>query len=388
MNKYKVLMVTPYFYPKTGGTENYALQIAQGLKKTYAWEIVVVTANHIANGEQKVSYKGITIYRLPISYKISNTPVGLHWKNQIDTIIEKEQPDVINGHTPVPFISDIAARVAKKRNIPFVLTYQNDLVKNNPILQFIINNYYFFMGNTTGKIATKIIVSSAYYPTVSPYLKQFANKLSVISPGVAIPFFDKTIPTRNLYNRYKNKKIVLFVGQLDKTHRHKGLHILMKAMREIITTDTTCHLVVIGKGDMIDEYTSLATAVGIHNNIEIITDANNQKLVNYYKLSDVVVLPSINKSEGFGMVLIEANACKKPVIGSRIGGIPYVIQDNKTGLLVNPGDVTDLTKALKKILSNPSLAQKLGENGYKRVLKEFTWDQQVTKTHTLFRSLL
>ena len=96
----------------------------------------------------------------------------------------------------------------------------------------------------------------------------------------------------------------------------------------------------------------------------------------------------MNKSEGFGMVLLEANACKKPVIGSDIGGIRFVIQNNKTGLLISPNNVQSLSEAIKKILSNKILANLFGKNGYERVKTQFTWDIQVKKTNDLFKNLI
>src|SRR3989344_8783646 len=109
----KIMFVTPYFYPKIGGLENYAYNIAKGLKKKYDWEVVVVTSNH----EQPHKYKeekidGMKVYRLPRWFKVSNTPINPMWYFMIKKIIKKERPNIINAHTPVPFMADMAAMAA------------------------------------------------------------------------------------------------------------------------------------------------------------------------------------------------------------------------------------------------------------------------------------
>src|SRR3989338_4119208 len=121
MEKKKLLMVTPYFYPKIGGLENYAFNISKGLKEKYNWEIVVITSNHENTGYQEETINGIKIYRLPRWFKVSNTPINPMWYWQIKDIIKKENPNVINAHSPVPFIADMAAKAAKSLGIPFVL---------------------------------------------------------------------------------------------------------------------------------------------------------------------------------------------------------------------------------------------------------------------------
>src|SRR5437667_4672077 len=113
----KIIIVTPYFYPRTGGLENYAFNIAKGLKKKNRWNVTVITSNHLGNKKTKEFIEGIKIYRLPILFKISNTPINPMWYFDIKKIIFEEKPDVINAHSPVPFIADITASVSAE--IPF-----------------------------------------------------------------------------------------------------------------------------------------------------------------------------------------------------------------------------------------------------------------------------
>lgn len=378
----KLLVIAPYFFPKIGGLENYAWHIAHGLRTKYGWEIVAIAANHTKSSYSEETIEGIKIYRLPYWFKLSNTPINLGWVWDIARIIKKEKPDIVNGHTPVPFISDLAAIVCKILNIPYILTYHNDLVKNNA-LDVAFRVYYATLGKITFIFSTYIVATSAYYANHSLYISTYKEKIHIIPPGVELTRMDRIVPPESLVQTHKDKKIVLFVGQLDRTHQHKGLAYLIKAMQKVQQRVPKACLLVIGKGDMIAHYRSAASDICA----EFQSDVDDTALVEYYKIADVVVLPSTSQAEGLGMTLLEAGACRKPVVGSRVGGIPYVIDDGVNGLLATAADSTDLGEKILQLLNNRLTASQMGEAGYKKVVKDFTWDTQVTKAHILFSAL-
>ncbi len=378
----KLLVVTPYFYPKIGGLENYAWHICKGLKNKYGWEIVAVTSNHLEKKYVEETIEGIKIYRLPYWFKLSNTPINLGWIFDLMRIMRKEKPNVVNAHTPVPFIADLAAIASHLCSIPFVLTYHNDLIKNNA-LDLIFRLYFATLGKITFMISKNIIATSHFYVDNSRYLKSIKGKLSVISPGVNLDFYNSVEVSQPVVQAHNNKKVVLFVGQLDKTHSHKGLSYLIEAIKIVQQKIKQVKLVVIGRGDMIDSYREQSSDI----DIEFKENANDTVLIQQYKLSDVVVLPSVSDSEGFGMVLIEAGACAKPVIGTKVGGIPYVIDHEVTGLLTDAKDASALARDISIILSNPKLAQQMGINGYKKIANKFTWDMKYKQAHNLFSNI-
>lgn len=382
----RVMIVIPYFYPKTGGLENYAYNIAKGLSTDYNWEVTVITSNHTENSYQEEIIEKIKIYRLPSLIKASNTPINPFWSTKIKKIIKKEKPDVINGHTPVPFISDVSARIAKELHIPFVLTYQNDLIKESYLLQKIIDLYYFILGKKTIKEASKIIATSEGYVKQSKYLSPYHKKTIIIPPGISKQKHTtgKKLPLRH----EKSDKVLLFVGQMDKTHRHKGVDVLLLAFKKIVKQLPSSKLILVGKGNALDEYKKLSSDLGIQNHIHFTGYVDDSTLQGIYQQADIVVLPSTSDSEGFGMVLLEAYAAKKPVVASRIGGIVNIVQDKKTGLLAEPKSTTDLAKKIMELLQDPVLANKLGETGYKLVTSEYYWEHQVKKTDALFKTLI
>jgi glycosyltransferase involved in cell wall biosynthesis len=373
-DKLKLMIITPYFYPKVGGLENYAFSIAEGLKEKYDWEIVVITSNHAEKINTEEELHGMKIYKLARWFRVSNTPINPIWYFQIKNIIKKEKPDILNAHTPVPFISDVAAGIYC--NIPFILTYHTGtmILKGRFFIDILIRIYESSILKITLKKTKKIICTSDFVKFV--FLKDYASKTITVTPGVDI-------------NRFKpkesdSKNEILFVGGLSRAERYKGLEYLLSAVSRIKRNIGDIKLTVVGDGDYVRNYKRLCKSLGIMQNVEFKGILTGRELVEQYQKSNVSVQPSL--SESFGIVLLEAMACKKPVIGSNIEGIPYIIENGKNGLIVPPKDIDALAEAIIKILTHPELAQEMGEEGYKKVIKNFTWDVQVAKTNSILRS--
>lgn len=373
----KILIVAPYFYPKMGGVEKYIYEICSYIRKKYSCEICVICTNwnYDDNNYREEIIDNIKIYRLPFLFKLSSTPINPSWINKIEQIVSIEKPDLINGHIPVPIIADIAARVSHKNRIPFVLTYHNDIVGYNLLIRSIAKLYYFFIGNKTLYISNLIHATSDYYVQSSPYLKRFINKIAIVSPGVNINQF-KVKKSNFIREKHHldDERIVLFVGQLNKASKHKGLNNLIKSIK-IVNEEFKSKLIIIGKGDYIHYYKTIAKNIGIEKDLIFTGFVKDQELIEYYTNSDVMVLPSNDQSEGFGMVLIEAQACGTPVIGTNVGGIPYAIENGKTGLIVPPKDVNQLAKSIIYLFSNDEISKKMSNEGIKRTNDFFTWDK-------------
>ena len=372
-NKLKLMIVTPYFYPKVGGLENYAYNLAKGLKEKYDLEIVIVTSNNREKKDSEEDLFGMKIYKLARWFKISNTPINPMWYFQIKNIIKKEKPDVINAHTPVPFISDITARVCN--NIPFIVTYHTGsmILKGKLLKDLLIRFYESLILKVTLKKAKKIICSSNFVR--HSFLKVYADKTVTVTSGVDINIFKPKI------SNFENK--ILFVGNLKKVEKYKGLEYLLYAINIIKKNIKDVKLTIVGGGDCIIYYKKLCKDIGIEQNVKFEGELYGKNLVKKYQQTNVFVLPSLFDS--CPLVLLEAMACKKPVIGTKIGGIPYVIDNEKNGLLVPPKDSEALAKAIIKILKNSELAKKMGEESYKKVIKNFTWEKQINKTNKILK---
>jgi glycosyltransferase involved in cell wall biosynthesis len=383
----KVIIVAPYFYPVVGGAEVYTINIAKHLKGM-GWEVVVVTTgNRKLDLDSIETVEGMRVYRLKVLIKLSNTPIGISWGRELKRIFRAERPDVINAHTPVPYIADMAQRSSE--GIPFVLTYHNDLAKDSVPGKALAWLAHYLLINATLRRSDCIIATSEYYVQKSRYLRPHKRKTRVASPGVDVSRFNPDLVVNpELTDRFRGQRVILFVGSLKKSHQHKGVNVLMSAFQRLNRESADTRFVIVGEGSGMEMYRSMAEAAGISSSVYFTGQVEDTELPQYYRLATVFAMPSTNRSEGFGMTYIEANAVGTPVIGSCVGGVPYAVRQNETGILVEPNSVDQLYEALRLILDNADLARKLGQAGSKRVLKEFTWTLSAERTSSILKEFV
>ena len=365
----KILMVCPYFYPDSGGVENYVYNISKGLVKK-GYNITVLCATK--EGQDKTEIlDGIKVIRQKPDFIISNTAIRLNLYFTLSKLLKKEKFDLVNAHTPVPYYADIASYASKKNKVPFILTYHaGSLIKGKPVID-TISKVYQILEKRMLKNATKIITVTDFVK--EKYLGNYKEKIVIISPGADTQRFVPKDSTK--------KEGLLFVGQLNEGHKWKGLKYLLDAMA-LLPKDIK--LTVVGDGNLLSFYKGYAESKRL--NVEFKGKITDDDLIVQLQNSKILVLPSYSAAESFGMVLVEAMACGTPVVGSDIGGIPYVIKENKTGLLVEPKNPTAIAETIEKLYNNKKLWDTLKENGIKEVKEKYDWKMIVDKTEKVFKN--
>jgi len=172
---------------------------------------------------------------------------------------------------------------------------------------------------------------------------------------------------------------------LTRWHRYKGLDVLIKAFAEIQDRVKEARLLVVGNGDLKPEYRALSSPIA--QKVIFAGNVDDDELPNYYAASDLLVLPSVDRSEGFGLTLLEANATGKPVVASNVGGIPSVVTDGVNGLLVPPCDEKTLAKTVINLLRDEDRLLEIGRNG-RRIAEGHDWKQIAKKTEELYEEAL
>jgi len=382
----KILFVSPYFYPEVGGAENYVYNISKRLVER-GHEITVVCSDK-KNGKDSIN--GVNIIKLKVDFTISRTPIKIGLINIIRKLLLDNEYDIININFSVPYFPEIAAFLSKFYKLPSVLTYHNDMTKNGLFMNTITNLYNISLNRTLLNSVDLIITTSPFCYYESRFLKPFKNKLTYIPPGVEYKKYvgEKSFEIHDLYKIPHTSNIVLFVGVISKAHAHKGVKELIKAFKNVLRQIKDVYLVLVGGGDMVLEYQELSKKLGINNKVIFTGFIPEDDLIKYYKNSDMVVLPTTTSQEGFGMVLIEGNASGKPVIGTKIGGIQYVIEEGKNGLLVPPKDTEALSDSIIKLLREDELAKRMGKMGKKIVKKKYNWDRATEMTEKAFKELI
>lgn len=369
-----ILIVAPYFYPEGGGLEKYAYNIAKGLATLGNNVTVICFTKSKAKKEQ---INNISIIRRAPDFIISNTPIELGLLPHLIKEIKTKKYDVVIAHTPVPFCADMAAIACKLAKTRFILTYHNDNVKDSLPLSIIAWIYNHTLNYVTLLLSNYIITSSPYCFEKSEFLRHFKHKLAYIPPAVDDMFFDNKYDNiENIHQQYsipQEHRIILFVGQLQQSHSHKGIKYLLEGFRMALDKNPRMHLILIG-GDASPIYKDTIERMGIENNVTFTGRVDNEKMVRIYHDADILVLPTTTSAEGFGMVLIEAAASETPVIGSDIGGISYVIKDLNNGILVKPKSSMEIASAIHKLLDDDELYDTFKICGFDTVKKCYKWN--------------
>ena len=382
--------ITRFPYKNKVADENYTARgagaVVNGLSSVLAQkghEISIFTAS--VNSKDKFEeYNGIKVYRYGTNFSIASGRFSFGLlKNPL-----KYSTDLVHVHITVP-MGDIAGlRCAKKKNVPFVVTYHGDLQEDMGgfIRKASVYFYNKYILNKVLSYADVIISPSEYYINESRFLGKYRDKIVVIPNGINVKDFDIGYSKEECRKKLSlplNDEIILFLGKIS---LHKGPDVLIKAMPKIIKEVPDAKLVLVGSGGMREELEMLSKKLSIEKNVKFagfVGDTFEKAL--YYKAADVFVFPSF--MEIFGIVNLEAMCCGIPIVASKVGGIPEVVKDGENGLLVPPRDPEALADAIIYLLENEAVRDRMGKNGRERV-KGYSWGRIAEETEKVYLDLI
>jgi glycosyltransferase involved in cell wall biosynthesis len=180
-------------------------------------------------------------------------------------------------------------------------------------------------------------------------------------------------------------RVILTVGRWLASERYKGMDTLITALPKLLTRWPELQLVAVGDGDDRNWLEDLAEECGVNMHVHFLSGLSYAQLAACYSACEIFALPS--RGEGFGLVYLEAMACGKPVIGGAHGGAPEVIEDGKTGYLVQHGDAVQLATSIETLLANPEIAREMGRRGKERVEHEFRFNVFAKSLKKILREL-
>ena len=366
----KILSISKLYSPWIGGVEKVAQQITEGLNGKDDLEIEVLCCQ--PKGRRKIEeINGVKVHKASSCGIFWGLPFSLDFFRLFKKLIKKV--GVIALHHPFPLANLAIFLFSPKKKL--IVHYHSDIVR-----QKILSFFYKPLISDALKKAEKIIVSNPNLIKSSPYLQKFQGKCKMVPFGVDLLKFEKFNEREigNLKEKYGN--FVLFVGRLN---YYKGLEYLIEAMKDI-----EAKLVIIGDGSLKERLEDKLGELAIKNKVFLLPALTGEKLINFYKACTVFVLPSIFRSEAFGIVLIEAMAAGKPVVSTEVGtGTSFVNQNRVTGFVVSPKDSQALAQAIKKILGNKKLAQEFGQNALKRAREKFSLEKMLEEISRVYRDV-
>jgi glycosyltransferase involved in cell wall biosynthesis len=393
----KIAQIVCTFPPYPGGIGNVAYYNSLELAKM-GHEVVVFTprqhlrtvSDKIKSEEDKFKVKWLwPIFR----YGNAAFLPQLFWQLKNFDIIHLHYP--FFGGAKIVWLLKLV-----RPQIKLVITYHMDVVGKGILGWFFRFNNKFIMPRII-RSADKVIVTSFDYAensNIASLIRKNKNKFVEISCGVDIDYFkpeEKEGGLLNKYNLNKEDKIILFLGNLDRAHYFKGVDYLLKAFSllqkrlgiEQIKKEQggKIRLLIVGSGDLLPVYKKLASDLGIANKVIFTGFIPNEELARHYNLADIFVLPSIDKSEAFGLVLLEAASSGKPVIASNLPGVRSVVKEGENGLLFQPKNEGDLASRISYLLSNEELRKKMGEAGRKMVEESYSWERIGKKLEEVYK---
>ncbi|MEK7072962.1 MAG: glycosyltransferase family 4 protein [Patescibacteria group bacterium] len=355
----RIAVVVSTFPPYRGGMGNLAAQQAAALARL-GHQVDVFTP--IEGASRVEEREGYTVHFLRAPLSIGNAA----FLPQLYTAVRGA--DLIFLHYPFLGGAEAVALARRMRATGgrLAVYYHMDLV-GQPPRDSLFTMYTRLFLPWIVKSADRLIVSTFDYAMTGTLAGLWgrtpADRLVELAPAVDTDRFAPGSASVALRERLKldpNLPLALFVGGLDTAHYFKGLEVLLRAVAHVNRTATPLGLVVVGEGDLRSRYEAMAHTLGVVEQVRFVGNALSDELPDFYRLADFTVLSSIDRSEAFGLVVLEAMASGKAVVASRLPGVRTVVEEGRTGLLVEPANVQELAAALARLAADPAECSRMG----------------------------
>lgn len=367
----RILQVNKLYYPHIGGIERVIQDISEGLNDRHDINVLVCqpkgkTADEVING--------VKVRRSGSFGTFCSCPVSVSFLSHFRKMAKNS--DLVHVHLPFP-LGDLACLLSGYKG-KVVISWHSDVVKQKKLMFF-----YKPLMNAFLKRADCIFVATPGHISGSAYLKPYSEKCRIVPYGLDIPSYEESpahpVLTEKL-NDPKNKK-VLFTGRLV---YYKGIDVLIRAMKN--TSD--CELFIAGDGILHEELEREAKESGIIDRVHFLGVLSVEDLRAAMRDCDVFVLPSVENSEAFGIVQMEAMVYGKPVINTSLPtGVPYVSLDKISGITVAPKNEAELSAAVNTLVHDDELRDKYGKNAYSLVREKYDINKILDNINDIYREL-
>ncbi len=361
-----VLQIGKFYPPYKGGMETHLRDLCRAIAP-YA-DVHVLVSNTTRQTVREFDGE-IPVERIASWATVSSAPISPGMVNAI----RSSRADIVHLHCPNP--TAVASYLASRHRGDVVITYQSDIIRQR-VLRYIYEPLF----NRLAAKAKAIVCLSPNYIESSATLRRIRHKCHVIPHGIDPQRFADFDPhaVSAIRARY-GTRIVLGLGRLV---YYKGFEFLIRA---VAGTDAT--LLIIGTGPLRDQLLDVARECGVLERVHLLGEVDD--VIPYYRAAQVFALPSVARSEAFGIVQVEAMACGTPVVNTNLdSGVPFVSLDGTSGLTVPPADVAALRHAITLILDDPQLRTRFSNGARQRVRQHFTLDAMAQKTLLLYQRIL
>jgi glycosyltransferase involved in cell wall biosynthesis len=364
----RVLHLGKFYPPVKGGMET-ILELMCEQTSSQVENSVICANDRCALSEER--HGSTEVIRLPAIARVGAVAVCPTMPMRLG----RADADLIVLHEPNPMA--LLAYFLARPSATLVVWFHSEVIRPSwryklfyrPFLEFALRR------------AVRIVASSPTLEASSPVLKRWQHKCLVIPFGIEERVASEQVLRRaDAVRKAEGCPIVLFVGRLVP---YKGVDVLLEAMRAIPAV-----ALLVGEGPERAALQRTAEALGVADRVRFLGEVSHDELAALYRACDLLVLPSVTRQEAFGVVLLEAMACGKPVVSTDLAtGSGWVNQDRETGFVVPPRNAAALHDAIDRLVADPGLRGSLGEGARRRARTVFSLDRMIDAVLALYRDV-
>ena len=375
----RVLHIGKFFPPYAGGIERYSADLAAAQAANGIAAAVLAHAPPGTHRSEHVALDGVQITLAPCYGQWLYAPVSPAFPRLLSRRLRDFKPDLLHLH--LPNTSAFWALLSPAaRALPWIVHWHADIPLDGRSRALrAAYRLYRPWEQALLRRARAIVATSRPYADASVALESWQSKVRVVPLGIA----PSPQPARSGESLWRGEGLrLLAVGRLS---YYKGFDVLLRALAQA----PHAQLLLIGGGEREGALRALARDLRIDERVRFAGHVDDAALATAYAQADVFCLPSIDRAEAFGLVLLEAMRASLPIIASDIpgSGVGYVVRDRNTGLLVTPGDAGVLAAAIGEFADAADLRRRLGAAGHQRWRDEFTLDRSVQRLDAVYREI-
>jgi glycosyltransferase involved in cell wall biosynthesis len=350
----RILIALTYYRPHYSGLTLYTERVARALAKR-GHQVTILTSRFDPGLLKHDRCDGVEVFRPKVWFHVSKGVIMPSMPIWAWKLIR--QSDVVHLHVP-QFDAAPIALLSQYLGKPVILTYHCDLHLPAGLVHHIANRVSDYANHITARVANVIVHNTRDYAENSPFLRKYLYKLKPIFPPVEVEQANQTdlLNFREKYDILPGQRII---GMAARLASEKGVEFLAQAFPLVLREFPQARVLFVGPYQNVvgeEEYARRVTALiaKFKKQWSFLGTATSTEMSAFFHTSEVVVLPSINSTESYGMVQVEAMACGIPVIASDMPGVRVPVRKTGAGLVIPPANAEELAGALIAILKDPS----------------------------------
>jgi glycosyltransferase involved in cell wall biosynthesis len=382
-NRIRVLHLGKFYPPVRGGIESFVADLATAQANMEIEPFVLAHQDKplVPTSNERIGH--VQVCRAAVATHIVYAPIAPGYPLLLRKVLNRFSPDVIHVH--VPNLSPFWLLALRPKQ-PIILHWHADVVSSE-IDQRIARSYRFYrpFERALLRLASAIIGTSEPYLENSPALKGFESKSHMVPIGLDPARLHRPDAgaIEKLREQWRGKFILLAAGRFA---YYKGFDFLVEAVNGL----SDIILIIAGDGPYRQKVMNQVHRLGLSDRITLPGAVSDQELHTMMAACDAFCLPSIERTEAFGITLLEAMCFGKPLISTAIkgSGTGWVNKNGETGIVVPPGDMDALRRAIEYIMSERKLCHEMGLKAYERFQSHFHIQDVARQVEALYHSTL